>query len=396
MTKTFNVLLLISIFQVLNVQANLLEILQIQNKLKKSYNDIEKLQATYKTKLKEAITRENENASQDLKSQINDELMKCREENSAFEVLNKIYAEQIEDLQRKTTIDSDAILKEKQLLIDEGLETISSYTTIINEQAKQIELLKEDLQVKDQIIFHLETKTQDITDKFKNLEDLSTTSITETDDSSCLAFGDSNDVHLIKIDDGEAFEVPCESRVAGNGWTVIQRRLDGSVKFNRNWLEYKEGFGNLSGEFFIGLEKLHRMTVARPHELYIHLINFHNESSYAHYDNIVIDGESELYTLRGLGTFEGNAGDSMRDNEQQKFSTYDRDNDLSEASCAVNCLGGWWYNKCGSSNLNGQYTQQDDYYDNTDFGIYWDEWLGPGYTMKAVQMLIRPKINTEK
>ncbi|KAH8391078.1 hypothetical protein KR215_006076, partial [Drosophila sulfurigaster] len=49
-----------------------------------------------------------------------------------------------------------------------------------------------------------------------------------------------------------------------------------------------------------------------------------------------------------MGTFQGTAGDSMRDNEQQKFSTYDMDNDLSEASCAVNCLGGWWYNKCGS------------------------------------------------
>ncbi|KAH8271934.1 hypothetical protein KR044_011841, partial [Drosophila immigrans] len=114
---------------------------------------------------------------------------------------------------------------------------------------------------------------------------------------------------------------------AGPGWTVVQRRLDGSVKFYRNWLEYKEGFGNLSGEFFIGLEKLHRMTAARPHELYIHLTDFNNDSSYAHYDNIVIDSERELYTLRGLGTYEGTAGDSMRDNEHQKFSTFDRDND---------------------------------------------------------------------
>ncbi|KAH8377823.1 hypothetical protein KR093_007244, partial [Drosophila rubida] len=325
--------------------------------------------------------------------QINEELTKCREQNSAFEVLNKIYAEQIADLQNKATTEAQSQLKEKQAQIDESLETISSYTTIINEQAKQIEILKEDLQVKAQIIFHLENKSKDIADRFKNLEDLSTNSIAETDDNSCLAFGDSNDVHLIKVDSGEAFQVPCESRFAGPGWTVVQRRLDGREKFYRNWLEYKEGFGNLSGEFFIGLEKLHRMTTARPHELYIHLTDFNNDSSYAHYDNIVIDSEQELYALRGLGTYEGTAGDSMRDNEQRKFSTFDRDNDLSDSNCAATCLGGWWYSKCGYSNLNGQYSKLDDYYDNSEYGIYWDEWQGPGYTLKTVQMMIRPKIN---
>ncbi|KAM8716916.1 hypothetical protein ACLKA7_003739 [Drosophila subpalustris] len=138
------------------------------------------------------------------------------------------------------------------------------------------------------------------------------------------------------------------------------------------------------------------MTSARPHELYIYMTNFENQSSYAHYDNIVVDGENEQYALRELGVYSGTAGDSMRDNEHQKFSTLDRDNDGSQLDCAQVCLGGWWYNNCGLSNLNGQYSKADEYYDSSEHGIYWDEWLGPGFTMQSVQMLIRPKINTEK
>ncbi|TMW44968.1 hypothetical protein DOY81_009951, partial [Sarcophaga bullata] len=71
----------------------------------------------------------------------------------------------------------------------------------------------------------------------------------------------------------EPFVVPC--REDGGVWTVIQRRINGSVDFYRNLSEYKTGFGNVDGEFFIGLDKLHALTsTLKPVELLIQLQRF--------------------------------------------------------------------------------------------------------------------------
>ncbi|KAH8322643.1 hypothetical protein KR059_002142, partial [Drosophila kikkawai] len=153
----------------------------------------------------------------------------------------------------------------------------------------------------------------------------------------------SNGISRIKLPGAEAFEAPCNS----TGWMTIQKRFDGSENFIRNWNSYKQGFGDIKGEFFLGLEKLHQMTKAQPHELLIQLKDPYGNRTYAHYDNFQIGSENESYNLKSLGNFSGTNIDALSHNLGMKFSTYDRDNDMMVNNCAEILLGGWWFNNCG-------------------------------------------------
>ncbi|KAH8418638.1 hypothetical protein KR222_008070 [Zaprionus bogoriensis] len=208
--------------------------------------------------------------------------------------------------------------------------------------------------------------------------------------SSCLSAANSTQILQIKVPKLDPFFVPCDGTIAGPGWTVIQRRVDEDEDFNRNWEDYRTGFGDLNGNFFIGLEKLHRMTSSEPHELYIHLENFERKTRYAHYKRFSIGSEAEAYALNTLEDYSGDAGDAMELNRHMKFSTFDRDNDLSYNNCAVERSGGWWYNQCARSNLNGRYLLSE--FEMWD-GIWWWNWQ-EFRTLKSVHMLVRPTNNT--
>ena len=74
-----------------------------------------------------------------------------------------------------------------------------------------------------------------------------------------------------------------------------------------------------------------------------------------------------------------------------KFSTKDRDNDQYEVgSCARTYKGGWWYNACHESNLNGPYRQHAS---QTIRGVVAYNWKEFG-DQKFVQtsMMIRPYV----
>ncbi|XP_075162636.1 uncharacterized protein LOC142235268 [Haematobia irritans] len=192
----------------------------------------------------------------------------------------------------------------------------------------------------------------------------------------------------------QAFTVPCENIIDGGGWIIIQRRINGSVDFYRGWSEYKSGFGNLDGEFWIGLDKLHALTATlAPMELLIHLGDHNDIVKYAKYGIFSIGSEDELYELKEIGNYEGNAGDSFTQHKGNKFSTKDRDNDANEwDSCAEENMGAWWYENCQWSNLNGlYYTNGEIPKEEMGRGINWSSFRGYNYSMKFVQMMIRTR-----
>ena len=154
----------------------------------------------------------------------------------------------------------------------------------------------------------------------------------------------------------------------GGGWTVFQRREDGSVDFYLNWADYVHGFGNASGEYWLGLSKLHRLANGSVStQLRVDLRDQSGIDAYAKYSTFYIGGSTTDYTLHVSG-YSGTAGDSLAYHNQQKFSTKDDDNDQYSGSCADSSFasGAWWYQSCYYSNLNGVY--------NSNIGLHQIHW----------------------
>ena len=84
---------------------------------------------------------------------------------------------------------------------------------------------------------------------------------------------------------------------------MFQKRLDGSVDFYRSWADYKRGFGNLNGEFWLGLDKIHRLTKSN-NRLRVDLEDTTGKTAYAEYDMFAVTSERTKYQL-SLGTYSG-------------------------------------------------------------------------------------------
>uniref|UniRef100_A0A8D2ZRY1 Fibrinogen C-terminal domain-containing protein n=3 Tax=Scophthalmus maximus TaxID=52904 RepID=A0A8D2ZRY1_SCOMX len=181
----------------------------------------------------------------------------------------------------------------------------------------------------------------------------------------------------------------CEQSRAQGGWTVIQRRQDGSVNFFRTWEQYKQGFGNLDGEYWLGLEHLYWLTKQAHYKLRVALEDWQGRQVFAEYDSFLLEPESDWYRLR-LGQYQGNAGDSLSWHNNKAFTTLDRDKDGYTGNCAHFQKGGWWYHMCAHSNLNGVWYRGGHYRSRYQDGVYWAEFHGGSYSLKRVTMMIKP------
>uniref|UniRef100_W5LZ23 Angiopoietin-like 2b n=1 Tax=Lepisosteus oculatus TaxID=7918 RepID=W5LZ23_LEPOC len=205
---------------------------------------------------------------------------------------------------------------------------------------------------------------------------------------------DTSGMYLVKPENANRLmQVWCDQRHDPGGWTVIQRRQDGSVNFFRNWEIYKQGFGNIDGEYWLGLENIYWLTNQGNYKLLVTLEDWSGRKVFAEYASFRVESEAEYYKLR-VGRYHGNAGDSLTWHNGKQFTTLDRDHDVYTGNCAHYQKGGWWYNACAHSNLNGVWYRGGHYRSRYQDGVYWAEFRGGAYSLKKVVMMIRPNPNT--
>ncbi|XP_049708765.1 fibrinogen gamma chain [Elephas maximus indicus] len=299
------------------------------------------------------------------------------------------------------------------------LEEIVKYEALILTHESSIRFLQDIYKSNSQKILNLKQKVTQLEEQCQEpCKD--TVQIHDTTGKDCQDIANKgakeSGLYFIKpLKAKQQFLVYCEIEPSGNGWTVLQKRLDGSEDFKKNWVQYKEGFGHLSPtgttEFWLGNEKIHLISVQStiPYALRVELEDWNGKTSTADYAMFKVGPESDKYRLTYAYFIGGDAGDAFdgydfgddpsdkffTSHNGMQFSTWDNDNDKFDGNCAEQDGSGWWMNKCHAGHLNGVYYQGGTYskastpngYDN---GIIWATWKSRWYSMKKTTMKIIP------
>lgn len=162
----------------------------------------------------------------------------------------------------------------------------------------------------------------------------------------------------------DAVETWCD-----NGSTLLQRRYNGSIEFNRKFGEYVRGFGNAASEYWLGLEAMHLITADNCSGMRIDMTDIYGGNWYAQYEQFSVGNSGTGYVLN-VGGFKGNASDAFEYQNHMEFSALDRDRDISNTNCAGNYEGGWWFSHCQHVNINGKYTLGLTWFDSVR-----NEWI---------------------
>ncbi|KFO58659.1 Angiopoietin-related protein 3, partial [Corvus brachyrhynchos] len=206
-------------------------------------------------------------------------------------------------------------------------------------------------------------------------------------------------VYTIKPNGSEAFNVYCEMKF-GTSWTVIQKRVDGSLDFNQTWDAYTNGFGDLNEEFWLGLKKIYSIANQGNYILRIELQDWRGNRRHIEY-TFSLGGPSTEYSLQ-LSRMSGSIPNALPEHTELRFSTADRAEDTaSDFNCPENhleCLtfphcssGGWWHSECEETNLNGKYvTPRSRGRLDRGKGLYWKPKKGRYYLLKSTKIMIQP------
>ncbi|XP_070190887.1 ficolin-1-A-like [Littorina saxatilis] len=248
------------------------------------------------------------------------------------------------------------------------------------------------LQHQNGIIGEMKADLLNLTTQLSTLTKTVKVSLTRRNAANCmdwLKVDPRSGIRIVYIS-GKATPVYCDQTTDHGGWIVFQRRQDASVDFYRDWAEYRNGFGDLEGNFWLGLDALHNLTTSRRYQLRVDLQLWNETPGYATYSGFYVEDSDNNFRLHFDNFTGGNAGDSLSYHRGAQFTTKDRDHDTrSRENCAQRFHGAWWYTNCHYSNLNGDYKTSRR--DSNQDGMSWRTFEGyVFYSMKFTEMKIRP------
>lgn len=191
-------------------------------------------------------------------------------------------------------------------------------------------------------------------------------------------------MYVIRPKQAALLAVYCDMKHDGGGWTVLHKNdVNQNTPWSNTWEGYKRGFGNLSGNHWLGNEFMHLLTRQNAFTVRFLIVNSDGKTKYADYHSFKVDSEKTGYALR-LGDYSGDAGDALTTigepgiHDNMWFSTQDNDNDRrTDRNCALDSAGGWWYDNCYSALL-------------TSNIIRWKGLCTESRKCKSAAILIRP------
>ena len=149
---------------------------------------------------------------------------------------------------------------------------------------------------------------------------------------------------------------------------ILKNNVNGSDSyfFDRSWSEFEQPFGDPNTLYWIGLERMWRISSGQHCSIHFDLSDSDGHVYFAHYDSFSIGDSSSNYSIE-LVRYNGTDGDAMSYSSGSPFSTYDADNDMAPDNCAYALGGGFWYNDCALASLTGSPNDNFKFY----YGTSW-------------------------